>query len=254
MGKPDFLTLCESWRKRTVSEDVFAGVYDGQVWKDLQFIDGSPYLAAPYNYYNLCFMMNVDWFNPYEESQYSVGAIYLIVMNLPRAYRYKFENILLVGLIPGPKEPSLHINSYLNPLVHDLNILFDGVTYSTPQSLLGSSIVRALLACICSDLPPTRKQCGFLSHSASLGCSKCLKSFPSVAGDRLDYSGFDCENWIIRTDEEHRKNVCLVKSAVTASSRSSLEREYGLRYSALLSIPKFDIVHYHAIDPMHNIP
>lgn len=187
--------------------------------------------------------MNVDWFNPYKHTQYSAGAIYLVVMNLPRKLRYKFENILL----PGPKEPALHINSYLSPLVEDLNFLFHGVT-------LGSSTVRALLACICSDLPATRKLCGFLSHSASLGCSKCLKSFPSHSfGDKLDYSGFNSLNWEVRNNEAHKRNANLAKEAVTATARTSLERQHGLRYSVLLSLPNFDVIRYHTIDPMHNI-
>ena len=86
---------------------MYADVYDGRVWEDLQHIDGSPFLAAPHN---LCFTMNVDWFNPYIHFQYSAGAIYLTILNLPWAMRNKLENVLLVGLIPGPKEPLLNIN------------------------------------------------------------------------------------------------------------------------------------------------
>ncbi len=62
----------------------------------------------------------LDWFNPYEQTPYSIGAIYLSIMNLPRSERYKEENILLVGLIPGPTEPKQHINHFLSPLVDDL--------------------------------------------------------------------------------------------------------------------------------------
>ena len=47
--------------------------------------------------------------------------------------------------------------------------------------------IRAALLRITSDLPATRKLCGFASHAASLGCSKCLKRFPSL-GDKLDYT------------------------------------------------------------------
>ena len=63
----------------------------------------------------LALMMNVDWFQPYDCEQYSVGAIYLLVMNLPRSERFKRENVILFGLIPGPHEPSLSINSFLKP-------------------------------------------------------------------------------------------------------------------------------------------
>ena len=36
---------------------------------------------------------------------YSTGVIYLTSLNLPRNERYKPENIILIGIIPGPKEP-----------------------------------------------------------------------------------------------------------------------------------------------------
>ena len=120
VNRDSFLNNCEEWRQRIVDTDVYADIYDGDVWKDLQYIDGSPFLAEPHN---LSLMMNVDWFNPYKDTLYSAGAIYLVILNLPRRLRYKFENIILIGLIPGPKEPSLHINSYLAPLI-DLKLLF----------------------------------------------------------------------------------------------------------------------------------
>ena len=57
-------------------------------------------LLAPYVY---GFMLH---------QEYKVGVIYLAVLNLPRDMRYKRENIV-VGIIPGPSEPSTTINSYL---------------------------------------------------------------------------------------------------------------------------------------------
>ena len=74
--------------------------------------------------------MNVDWFQPYKHSPYSVGAIYLAMMNLPREERYKQENIIIAGIIPGPDEPSKDINGYLKPLVSELIALWEeGIEY-----------------------------------------------------------------------------------------------------------------------------
>ena len=56
------------------------------------------YLAAPRNY---AFMLNVDWFQPFKQSVYSVGVFYMVLMNLTRAERFKPENVFLVGVIPG---------------------------------------------------------------------------------------------------------------------------------------------------------
>lgn len=70
-------------------------------------------------------MLNCDWFQPFDLSTYSVGVLYLVILNLPRAIRFKPENILIADVIPGPKEPSLsEINSYLRPLVKELNSLW----------------------------------------------------------------------------------------------------------------------------------
>ena len=73
-------------------------------------------------------MLNVDFFQPYKHIQYSLGAIYLTVLNIPRDMRHKTENVILVGLIPGPHEPSHDLNSYLEPLVQDLLRLWKGLT------------------------------------------------------------------------------------------------------------------------------
>ena len=48
-------------------------------------------------------------------------------MNLPREIRFKRENVIIVGLIPGPTEPPEVINSYLRPLVCELLKLWSGV-------------------------------------------------------------------------------------------------------------------------------
>ena len=66
------------------------------------------------------FCYNIDWLQHYKHIQYSVGVVYLVFLNLPRSIRYKRQNVILFGVIPGPSEPSLSINSYLLPLVREL--------------------------------------------------------------------------------------------------------------------------------------
>lgn len=59
----------------------------------------------------------MDWFQPYKHVAHSVGVIFVTVMNLPRSSRYIEENVVLVGIIPGPHEPRFTVNSYLEPLI-----------------------------------------------------------------------------------------------------------------------------------------
>ena len=114
--KEGFQDACEKWRSRKplVPDVHLADIYDGHVWSDFE---SSGFLEAPFCY---LLVLNVDWFQPFTHIEYSVGAIYLTVQNLPRNERYKEENIILVGILPGSLEPPLTINSYLASLVEDL--------------------------------------------------------------------------------------------------------------------------------------
>ena len=110
-----------------------------------------------------------------------------------------------------------------------------------------------LICCISSDLPATRKICGFYGYHAHYGCSKRLKVFPSTFCTAPDYSGFNRSSWPKRTIHFHRQLAEHVKNADTRSAREILEREAGVRYSDLLRLRYFDIVRCHLVDPMHNL-
>ena len=54
-------------------------------------------------------------------------------------------------------------------------------------------MVKLALLCV-GFVPATWKLCGFLGHTARLGCSKCLKEFQGVPGS-MCYGGFDRDSW-----------------------------------------------------------
>jgi len=97
-----FWESCQEWRNRKAEEGLYRDVYDGKVWKEQEaegYFDSAPF--------SLGLMLNIDWFKPFKHRKYSVGAIYLTVLNLPRKERYLKENMILVGIIPGPGEPNV---------------------------------------------------------------------------------------------------------------------------------------------------
>lgn len=193
---PKFINACEEWRKRAVPDGTYEDIYDGNIWKEFLSLGGVPFFSLPYNF-GLC--LNVDWFQQFKHSPYSYGALYLSILNLPRSERYATDNVVLLGVIPGPKEPELTINTFLEPFVKELLLLWDGVLMRTNSVPV---LVRAALICVACDIPAAHKVCGFTAHSALLACSKCSKSFPTEAfGEKADFSAFDREEWPTRSLE-----------------------------------------------------
>ena len=243
-----FVEQCESTRTQ-FSASGLSDVYDGSIWKEFLTVDEVPFLTEPHNY---GLLLNVDWLQPYKHVEYSVGVIYLVILNLPRSIRYKRENVILFGVIPGPREPSLTINSYLLPLVTELKELWEGVQlrYATSNS---SATFRCALLGVACDLPAARKCCGFLSFCANLGCSRCFQKFSRGFGNRNNYADFSRERWELRTNARHRSDVIKVLKSTSKTEQAKEESRLGCRYSVLLELPSFRPIEMLLIDPMHNL-
>ena len=84
---------------------------------------------------------------------------------------------------------------------------------------------------------------GSVGHNARLGCNKCLKQFESIqcgSGHKTDFSGYDCENWIMRNSKLHREQCKKLFDCNTLSSFHSAESTY-------------DPIKFTVIDSMHNL-
>lgn len=214
------------------------------MWKEFEVYNGENFLKDPFN------LAIMDFFQAYKHVNYSVGAIYCTIMNLPQSVRYKQENVLLVGLIPGPHEPEYDINTYMEPIVAELLELWGGVEFTIAG--VAKRKIRCALLCVACDVPGGTKTCGFLSHSANYGCSKCFKIFPFGVGSK-DYSGFDRKQWGLRTMSDHRAAALSLKYCKTKAELRQKESSLGCRYSVLLKLPYFDPPRFLIIDPMHNL-
>lgn len=229
------------WKNRIIPSGLIADVYDGNIWQDfLSFMGQRPCSVC------LSLTLNVDWFEPYKYVKHSIGAMYVVINNLPRHMRFKPSNIILLGLIPGPDLPE-NINHYLSPLVDELKELAVGVS-------INGEVVRAMLSCIANDIPAARKVCGFANFNARLGCSRCLKVFPTEQfGDAPDYSGFDVETWPKRSNAQMLLAGTKYLQAQTNNARKSVVRDYGCRYTILSDLSYLNLVRHTIIDPMHNL-
>jgi len=77
--RPGMLTKCNEWRNYVATDGYLNDIVDGRLWKDFRFVSNRPFLDAPNN---VGLALNIDWFNPFENTQCSIGAIYLTLLRM----------------------------------------------------------------------------------------------------------------------------------------------------------------------------
>jgi len=73
--------------------------------------------------------LSTDGFGPFKHHIKTAWPIILFNYNLPSEERFQKDNIISVGIIPGPKKPG-DCDSFLWPLIQELLQLAIGVTAS----------------------------------------------------------------------------------------------------------------------------
>ena len=109
---------------------------------------------------NLAVMHNIDWFQPFKHlSSFSVGGIYLVILNLLKTEKFKRKNVILVGIIPNmKKEPPT--NNFLKPMVVELNEAWN-IRFNVKSVLTNKvEVVHVAFICVACDIPANI--CGFL--------------------------------------------------------------------------------------------
>ncbi|GES77597.1 uncharacterized protein LOC114575354 [Rhizophagus clarus] len=198
----EFRQQLQKWTNQDVNNEILADIYDGKIWKNFPDTSGVSYFTPEIADSYLEIMINLDWFQPFESSVYSCGAIYGVICNLLRKIRFKKENMLTLGLLPEPNKVKLHkINYYLFPIVDELLEFWDRIKISAARKN-----IRVALICCSNDIPIVKKLCRHVS--ALVSCHRCYKAAGS-SGNKLNFGSFDnMDDWFVERDlEKHRQNA-----------------------------------------------
>ncbi|GET54719.1 hypothetical protein GLOIN_2v1775288 [Rhizophagus irregularis DAOM 181602=DAOM 197198] len=168
---------------------------------------------------HLGLMLNLDY----------IGIIYAAICNLPCDIRFRRENLLTLGILPGPKEVSLHkVNHYLAPIVNELETLWAGLTLNRTYECENGKRVRGALILVSYDIPAARKICGHVS--ALVSCHRCEKKANYENGQH-NFAGMDDVEYSARDSNEHWQNALGWRRCNSDAARKRFVKETGIYYN-----------------------
>ena len=147
--------------------------------KNLRDDDNTPFFAKHGDELRLAFSLGADSFHPLgsleAKQSMSATALYMVLLNLPKDQRFKYKNMYLVGVIPGPSKPSLEqINHVLSLLVLELLEFWKGVYYTQTYKFPGGRLSKGALIALVCDMLAARQVAGFGSVTSTFFCTFCL--------------------------------------------------------------------------------
>jgi len=148
---------------------------------------------------NIRFALSMDGMNPYGNmsTSHSTWPVLLSIMNLPPWLCNKRKYIMLSTLVSGPKQPGDRIDVFLQHLVEDLQLLWDGV--EVRDAVVNKHFtLHAMLMTTISDNPAHRNLSG-QSKRKGQGCSHCLSETCSLwlkNSNKFAYMGH--RRWLLK--------------------------------------------------------
>lgn len=223
-------------------------IWDGNILRNFCGYDQRLWFDRPHNEGRLIFAFNYDGLNPYGNKEagkkVSICGLYLVCLNLPRAIRYNIANMCILGVIPGPREPSLNqLNHCLRPIVNDFLFLwYQGIflshTHLYPDGRwVRAAIVPAVLDRLASD------QVSGHSFRSKHCCRRCWNE----DADDLDYDSFR-----MRSNFEHRLLAERWQAASSEPERQQLFDQYHIRWTEFNRLPYWDFSKFPVFDTMHG--
>ena len=233
----------------TTPGDRLADIWDSPVLKNFRDVDGTPFFARHGNEARFAFSLGADSFHPLgaleAKQSMSATAIYMVLLNLPKDQRFKYKNMHLVGVIPGPSKPSLaQINHVLSLLVVELLEFWKGVYYTQTFKFPGGRFSKGAMIPLVCDMLAARQVAGFGSATSTFFCTFCLLTIQ-------DIENLQKHTWPERTLHKHLVCAREWRDCQNERDRENLFKLHGVRWSSLLELPYWNPILYTVLDSMH---
>jgi len=240
----------EKTRRPGTTTDIFDGLHYRSLLGERVVVGDRTY---PHTYFSdhrdIALGFATDGFAPFKKRKHTAWILLVFNYNLPPEQRFRKDNILCVGIIPGPRKP-WDADSFIYPLVRELLELAIGV--STYDSLSRSLFaLHAYVITGFGDIPAVSMLMHMKGHNGLCPCRMC--SIVAIrmpdSRNRVLYVPLSRRNHPAQTGvvEYHPANLPLrshdrfmaqakeVESAPTEIRREELAKAYGIKGTPLLS-------------------
>ncbi|QRV93624.1 Transposase family Tnp2 protein [Ceratobasidium sp. AG-Ba] len=251
---------------------VFEDVYDGEHYRRLRGKRLNPdgeYKILD-NPEDLALGLSTDGFTLFKRRRRGLSTAWPIIFlnyNIHPRYRVRLENIICVGVIPGPKQCK-DLNSFLAPVFDELLLLERGVVIvKVAPGRAGRTlefVLRAFLIMIFGDIPAVSKLLALKGHNAKVPCRTCYaKGYLCKLPKNLVYylplrypgdeDGYPPELLLMRTHNGFLQHYNVLDDLEDrAAQRKKYAQEHGINDRPIFAhLKSFDLAQCAPYDIMH---
>lgn len=188
----------------------------------------------------------------------------LVNYNLDPTIRNRLENVLCVGVIPGPRQCK-DLNSFLVPLVDELLELEGGVKCGgfSPEGVGYDFVFHAFILIVFGDIPALSKVLMMKGHNALTPCRACYFQgvLCQLERNSIYYiplmhpesqTSFPIHKLPMRRKDYFELNYQAIEANMTEAARKRVKRDYGINgRSVLARLKSIDLPSSFPYDIMH---
>lgn len=196
--------------------------------------------------------LSTDGFAPFKHRAKTAWPLILINYNLPPEIRSLLENVIGLGIIPGPNKP-VDFDSYLWPLIKEMLHLSVGV-HAYDATSDDCFTLRAFLILVFGDIPAISMVMRMKGHNGCCPCRMCTIRAVCIPDsrnpahyvplDRTQHPGvhatpgavprYDPRTLPLRSHDVFMTQASAVQFASTTAEQERLAKEYGIKGIPLL--------------------
>jgi hypothetical protein len=253
-----------------VEPETVQDVFDGDAYRTLR---GTHLGPGDYCFFDnpddVALGLSTDGFTLFKRRRRGLSTawpIIIIIYNFHPRTRTRLENVICLGVIPGPKQCK-DLNSFLIPLLEELLSLEAGVNTSRPPANLGDPeepfLLRAFIIMLFGDIPAVSKLLSMKGHNAIMPCRACYIQgvLCRLARNSVYYVPLTCpgdaepslpEDLIMRTHPLFLAHLQQLEAAQTKAARARIARDSGINSRSIFArLKSIDLASCAPYDIMH---